>query len=198
MLTELVVGLSAWIIQDGNYGDFARGDTVAFAVEFYAPEKLAVSQPGDVATPSLRAVEASLHEIRGRVVHVADDWWVIDIGVGIFCEETPPADVRVGSWVRGTVNLGIDPFFYFERLVRQSNAPPLIHEWMIKKVEMQTAPFVEIRPRVMQRDPERTGWKDIHMTDAWGDDDGHADYILHCQRLPAPPRRALHRLEPAG
>jgi len=29
------IGLSAWIIQDGNYPDFALGDTVEFAVEFY-------------------------------------------------------------------------------------------------------------------------------------------------------------------
>jgi hypothetical protein len=29
------IGLSAWIIQDGNYPDFAVGTPVEFAVEFY-------------------------------------------------------------------------------------------------------------------------------------------------------------------
>ena len=29
------IGLSAWIVQDGNYPDFGVGETVKFAVEFY-------------------------------------------------------------------------------------------------------------------------------------------------------------------
>ena len=45
MVTDLVVRLSAWTIQDGNYGDFARGDEVAFAVEFYASQALTEFQP---------------------------------------------------------------------------------------------------------------------------------------------------------
>lgn len=32
------IGLSAWIIQDGNYEDFEQGQTRSFALEFY-PEK---------------------------------------------------------------------------------------------------------------------------------------------------------------
>ncbi len=31
------VGLDAWIIQDGNYGDFERGEVAEFALEFTLP-----------------------------------------------------------------------------------------------------------------------------------------------------------------
>ena len=31
---SLIIGLSSWFIQDGNYRDFKRGDQVAFALEF--------------------------------------------------------------------------------------------------------------------------------------------------------------------
>ena len=37
---EWLIGLSAWIIQDGNYGDFSVGQRAEFALEFYAREAL--------------------------------------------------------------------------------------------------------------------------------------------------------------
>jgi hypothetical protein len=37
MTDLLVVGLSSWIIQDGNYGNFSRGADAAFALEFHGP-----------------------------------------------------------------------------------------------------------------------------------------------------------------
>lgn len=36
--TEWEIGLSAWIIQDGNYDDFAAGQMAEFALEFYSPK----------------------------------------------------------------------------------------------------------------------------------------------------------------
>jgi hypothetical protein len=193
-MTELfVVELSSWIIQDGNYGEFARGDQAAFALEFYASHELVTFEPEGTPMPSLINAGAPLYKASGQVVHVADDWWAIDVGIAIFREETPPYSVRPGSWIRGAVHVGIDPFFYFERLAVQPDAPALIYDWTIEKIEMQTAPWIEVRPRLMERDPERLGWKEIDRTDAWKDDGGHAQYLLHCKRLPTPARRTLHR-----
>jgi len=120
---------------------------------------------------------------------MADDWWAIDVGILAFREERPPANVRQGSWLRGSAYIGIDPFFYFERLARQSGAPALIYDWKIVKIEVQTAPFIEVKPRVTERDQSLLGWKEIAETNAWDDDGGHAEYLLHCRRISGPARR---------
>ena len=39
-MEKINVGLSSWIIQDGNYEDFAVGQEQRFALEFYAPDGL--------------------------------------------------------------------------------------------------------------------------------------------------------------
>lgn len=183
----LVVGLSSWIIQDGNYRDFARDANSAFALEFYASPPLEDFEPDSVRTPSLTYVGDACYEVVGQVVHVADDWWVIDVGILVFREEKVPTSLRQGSWLRGKIQIGIDPFFYFERLAHQPGAPALIYDWKIEKIEVQAAPLIEVRPRVMERDITKLGWKEIVETSAW-DDEG--EYLLHCNRLDSPARRA--------
>jgi hypothetical protein len=80
---DLIVGLSSWIIQDGNYPDFDRNQQTAFALEFYPAENLQVYD--SQAAPSLSLTKSSarsaLYNAIGRVVHVADDWWVVDFGL---------------------------------------------------------------------------------------------------------------------
>ena len=193
MADNLVVGLSSWIIQDGNYGDFSRGDHAAFAIEFYASTELTAVNPRRRPTRSLIHVGDAQYRTVGQVVHVAEDWWVIDAGTQLYREDKPPHAVQVGHWLEGEICIGIDPFSYFERLTLQPNAPPLIYDWTIEKIEMQTAPFIEIHPRVMGRDPERLGWKEIASTDAWKDDEGRAEYLIHCKRADGPARRTLSR-----
>ena len=193
MADNLVVGLSSWIIKDGNYGDFNRGDRTAFALEFYASTALAEINPGHAPAPSLIHAGGAQYRTAAQVVHVADDWWVINAGTLLFREERPPRTVRRGTWLGGEIYIGVDPFFYFERLASQADAPPLIYDWMIEKIEIQTAPFIEIRPRMMQRDPERLEWREIESTNAWNADGGQAEYILHCQRIDGPARRKLSR-----
>jgi hypothetical protein len=189
---SLVIGLSSWIIQDGNYGDFCRGDAPAFALEFYAATPLEEFEPERTSVPSLIHNGGACYELVGQVVHVADDWWAIDAGILVFRDGQPPPNVRRGGWLRGRAYIGIDPFFYFERLANQPGAPALIYDWKIVDIEMQTAPFVETKPGVLERDPARLGWSEIAKTDAWRDDGGQADYLLHCKRLDSPARRTLN------
>jgi hypothetical protein len=187
MADTLVVGLHSWIIQDGNYGDFARDTNAAFALEFYAPALLEVLESNPRLAPDLIRVRDADYEITGRVIHAAEHWWVIDVGVLLFQEEKPPATVREGSWLRGKISIGIDPFFYFERLAHQPGAPAQIYDWKIERIELQTAPLVEVKPRVFERDPAKLGWKDVLETNAWEDE---GEYLLHCTRIggPRPPR----------
>ncbi len=183
MADRLVVGLSSWIIQDGNYGDFARDTDAAFALEFFASPPLEAFEPPSALFPSLTYIGDAIHEVVAHVVHVAEDWWVVDVGFLAFREEAPPANVRRGNWLRGKAYIGIDPFFYFERLVHQPGAPALIYDWKIEKIDIQTAPWIEVRPRTFERDPAKLGWKEIDRTNAWEDD---GEYILHCVRVGGP------------
>ena len=49
----LQIGLSSWIIQDGNYGDFECHAIERFALEFYS-EKGLYAGSGPVPDPSKR------------------------------------------------------------------------------------------------------------------------------------------------
>ena len=188
MQSAFIVGLSSWIIQDGNYPDFARGAQVAFALEFYSANGLSVLE-GAGKAPFLEHLHGSTYRIVGRVIHVRDlEWWAIDAGLLMYREEKPPLGLKEGDWVAGEVYVGVDPFFYFERLSRQHTAPALIYEWLIEKIEMQTAPFIKSDEGHMVRDPTRLGWREIAATKAWNDGVG-AEYVLHCERLASPPRR---------
>jgi hypothetical protein len=185
-MADVVVALDSWIIQDGNYGDFARDMNDAFALEFLASESLQQFEPGAAPTASLTRVKDACYEVSGEVVHVADDWWVINVGILAFQDGKPPAYVRQGNWLHGRIQIGIDPFLYFERLAIQPGAPALIYDWKIEKIEIQTAPLIEVKPRVFERDPAQLGWREIVETNSWGD---AGEYLLHCNRIGASVRR---------
>ncbi len=189
MSDALRLGLDAWIVQDGNYGDFETGDKAAFAVEFHAPELRA---PHPNADPAVGATwkRDSTYGITGRVLHVTPRWWVLDIGLPIY-NEHPLEGLRIGDRVVGEAYLGVDHFAYFERLALESDAPPLIHDWRIEAIDLDATPWVETAPRHFQRDAERVAWRNVGRTNAWKDDGGRAAYVLHCQRASEAPRRTL-------
>lgn len=184
MASQVIVGLSSWIIQDGNYADFAKGMDAAFAIEFWPAAPLVQFEASVSTEPSRTFLANGSHSVQGQAVYVADSWWVIDVGVLAFCEEQPPASVRPGVWLRGEIYLGIDPFFYFERLGHQPGAPALVYEWKVEKICEQTAPLIEIEPRVMGRDPAKLGWREVDETSAWENTSG--EYLLHCARVGGP------------
>jgi hypothetical protein len=193
---DLIVGLSSWIIQDGNYPDFVRDQQTSFALEFYPVKALQVDEPGTPSSIALinRPDWSARYNATGRVIYVADDWWVVDFGLLAFQEDKAGKHkFRPGDYVRGEISFGIDPFFYFEQLARRDDAPALIYDWTITKIEMQTAPRIETKPKYFERDPRLPGWREIEKTDAWQDDDGNAEYLLHCRRGEAPLRRKLRR-----
>lgn len=186
-MEALTIGLSSWIIQDGNYADFERGEG-AFAVEFYPLDKFVIGAQTDKSANSLlQHVADSRYRISGRVLHAAKNWWALDIGFGVYRDETPPVGAVPGASVQGLIVLSIDHYAYFENFGRQPGAPPLIYGWQVQRIELQTAPWIEVRPRNFERNPNRRGWREIEQTDAWNDDGGHAEYLFHCTRTAAPP-----------
>jgi len=195
MIEVLTIALDSWVIQDGNYGEFQTGDVEKFALEFGTRDRaLALAPPApapEPAGPSIKPVADATYRIRAPIVYLAPTWWVIDIGIPVYQEHVPPVGAALGQWVQGEISLGIDPFFYFERLSQLPGAPPLIFEWVIDAIDMQTAPFIETRPGLRERDRSRRGWKRIAQTEAWRDDDGNAEYLLHCKLRNRVPRLSL-------
>lgn len=181
---EIRVGLSAWIIQDGNYGDFALGDRAKFALEF-APS--GVLHRTDKDQLDARHLEAARHHVRARIVFVSSDCWVIDTGRFLaFQEIAPPEIAKVGAIVEGHVYVGIDPFFYFERLHTLFGMPALSYRWVVREIERETTPWVSDTfadgRKFLRRDETKTSFMPVAKTDAWHDDHGHGHYVLVCGR----------------
>jgi hypothetical protein len=166
--------------------EISQGGPTPPSLEFHAALTLEEFEPERAPAPMLIHMGSAHYELLGQVVHMADDWWAVDVGPLAFREQRPPANLHQGSWVRGDAYLGIDPFFYFERLAHRPGAPALIYDWKIAKIDMQTAALVEVESRVWKYDEARLGWKEIAETNAWNDG---GEYLLHCKRLDGPPRR---------
>jgi hypothetical protein len=176
--------LDAWIVQDGNYGDFHRGQTIEVAVEFAAEGELVASDPGSVGASQLAE---NTYRIGGRVVHAWERGVVVDFGIRAFTTtlaQPPPT----GAYVTGEVQLGVDPFDYFESLHKLPDFPPLLYTWRLEYIRRETTPWIERSPREFVRDEARRAFEDVAETNAWEDDGGHASYLLDCVRLDVPPK----------
>jgi hypothetical protein len=192
----MMIGLSSWILADGNYPHFKRGGRASFALAFYPanspvdtpPDWLSINPPG-VDHASMSHIEGSDYLITAQVTHVLEDesWWVIDAGMLMYRNAKAPDGLRPGCWVSGRFYVGLDPFDYFERLSRYHAAPALIYDWDVTKIELETTPVIESGPMRM-RDQARRAWREVDDTTArtggFGD-----EFVLHCARLNAPPRR---------
>jgi hypothetical protein len=187
-----VIGLDSWIVQDGNYDDFSRGQNASFALEFYPGPVTVVGS----ANPTASHLGGGRYSVEGQVVFAGEGAWVLDCGVYVYEQHPPPAGVVEGGSVRGEVSLGVDPFFYFEELAKLPGIPPLVYRWHIERIELDLAPWIEVGPRALARDPSRLGWKDVEATDSWNDDGGSAHYLLHSRLLDRPASR--HPAVPSG
>lgn len=176
----LNVGVDAWIIQDGNYGDFSVGQKVKFALEFY-PHSLSRSQRKSKAATHLRA---SLYRVCGQVVYRANEVWVLDMGFLAYQEAKPPKPATKGSWFEGEIYVGIDPFFYFEELNKLHGMPDLTYSFRIEQIFLETTPWItsqdESGRTVMNRDDRQESYREVSETDAWNHDNGNAHYVLRC------------------
>lgn len=190
------VGLDAWIIQDGNYPDFAVGEIVEFAVEFYQAPGTAIEVCSSDAFA--KPVNRASYDVVAEKVLVSDQLTVLDIGILVYQEGVSQFLMVEGSGrVRTQLELGVDPYMYLERLSKDDQIPALVYSWRILSILRQTAPFIEVtsdcdfgsKGKVMTRDLSKLGYEEIARTDAWRDDEGLGEYILHCDLLPVPAKR---------
>lgn len=156
------VGLSPWIVQDGNYDDFAVSQRREFALEFYAENGLA---PSSATAPSAEAYGQGRYRIAGRVIHREPHWWAIDVGVRCFQEAPPPETAMPGQFLEGEIYLGIDPFFYFESLSKEAGAPDLTYDWHIDSITRESAPLLRT-PNAWIPDESRMTAQSVGKTNA--------------------------------
>jgi hypothetical protein len=208
-------GLDAWVVQDGNYGDFERGQVVDFAVEL-TPLGDHLSPASDELSASLRPVAWRdespppppperqsaafslepdvVYDLIARVVARREGVAVLDCGIGVYCTFEPVTLAEVGRTIAVTGSLGVDPFTYFEQLAADEELPPLIRRWRIERIGRQLAPWREDEPGSFVRDANELTFAPVETTDAWKDDGGHASYALECVQLNDPPTRQRERM----
>jgi hypothetical protein len=180
-MNKFSIGISSWIIQDGNYGDFAVGETTKFALEF-SGNQLAPSQ---VKERSVQFLETSIYRIRAQVVYVDPKVWVIDFGILVFWESEPPVIAEVGSWIEGDIFIGIDPYFYMEYLHKLPNIPMLTYDWKVEGILREDTPWLKsVNERggvTLIRDVTREAWSEVGRTNAWEENEITSSYILQCE-----------------
>jgi hypothetical protein len=129
--------------------------------------------------------EGARYDLRGQVLFVLEEAWVVDVGIACYGNRHLPPNLSAGDMVAGTAYLGIEgPAVYDEAFFRA--APPLRYSWRIEGIKLETTPWVEVAPRSLVRDETRVGYVDIERTNATEDDGGRGHYLLDCALLGGP------------
>jgi hypothetical protein len=187
-MQTIFVGLDSWIIQDGNYGDFRVGEETHFALEFY-PYWTSTTA---VQSTQMTRQNSCRYSCQGRYAFLADNVCVLDFGLLAYNESRSPSNFKLNDWIEVAIYLGIDPFFYKDRLRNTPGIPPLFYEWLIEKIWLETTPWLENRDEgdrtVRTRNESQEAFREVEKTDAWNDDGGHAHYLLECRRIGGPQR----------
>jgi hypothetical protein len=138
-------------------------------------------------------IKESLYNVNGKVIFCSEGFVVLDIGILVYCETKELFEVN--KYLNGKINLGIDPYFYFEYGYKRKGIPPLIYSWTLTGLLIETAPFIEsildTDERILIRDPAKLKKIAINSTNAWYDDNGSASYLLICKVIDLKPAYKL-------
>lgn len=182
-MDSLFIGVSSWIIQDGNYPDFRIGDAINIALEFH-PYRVCESTSN---SSSIIRLASCHYRVNAKTIFLNDNVVVLDFGYLAYDQASPPRWMRSNSYVDADVYLGIDPFFYFEELHATRGMPELRYRFRVVGIELETTPWmstVDSHGRTIRnRDDSQTSFSPVAETDAWTDDDGNAHYILELERI---------------
>lgn len=181
------IGLDPWIVQDGNYGEFAVDDVRDFALEFWAD---AVSVTGSRERSPVH-LGGRRYRVQAPVLFVEGKMWMIDAGVLAYCDAGTPEGIAEGTWLSGEIVLGIDPFLYVDRYAAHPRVPDAVHTWRIAAIRERTAPTP---PPGVYLTPEEMDWtvREVRETDAWNEPgDKVVEYDLVCELLDVRAKRRL-------
>lgn len=179
------IGLSAWNIQDGNYPDFYVCQEIDFAVRFYAPQSkntkrfLAFGKsdirPSHSESLNIKPIGEDKYIINGKTVFSSPKGWIVDIGI-LVLEDGAPEWAETGDYICGEVKFEVDWYTADEILSRIPEAPPLVYTWRIEQIKIWDS-NIKAFDRELQR------------TDAWSEEEQHAEYLLICTKLDIEPDR---------
>lgn len=176
----LNIGLSSWIIQDGNYGDFEVDQDYRFALEFHATR----FDPTNDQRRYLKPLQGEDYRFCGEIIVSEAGLTVLDVGVLCYEERRTPLPEKFAA---GELSLGIDPFFWSENHRKRSDVPNLFYNWRVREIQRETTPWVETTNesggRVFKRRPGVRSFIPVAGTNAWEDDNGSAHYVLTCEPL---------------
>lgn len=182
-MNSLHIGVSSWIIQDGNYPDFRIGDVARFALEFH-PHTIQESKASSTACARMIA---SNYRVTAQTIFLKSNVIVLDFGLLAYDQALPPKWMKSGMSVDAEIYVGIDPFFYSEELHAARGMPELRYEFRVRGIDLETTPWISTVDSagrtMMKRDESQQSYQPIAETDAWSDDDGHAHYILDVERI---------------
>lgn len=203
MAQDWWIGLSGWVLQDGNYTDFAVGQVRQFALDLsYRRSDRLVPVTGVAARACAAVDDDAWYRVTAEVLRAArepmSDCFVLDFGLCAYTswmvldDLEPPTS---GAWLAGDVMLSVDPFEYMDRLARFPEMPSLIYTWTVEEIRLDTSPWIRVpyghplyvgpdAGPMRVRDPERRRWVAVDRTRMW-DDPG--SYTLRCTLHAAPP-----------
>jgi hypothetical protein len=190
------IGLSGWILQDGNYTDFRTGERRQFALEFGYNRRQRLRRVPAIAEPHARyARRGTEYEVVGQLLQTAETWgedpFVFDFGLRAYSSDLLVGDGEApqeGDWLSGEVSLHVDPFFYMNEFAQRPGAMPLIYTWTVEEIQLSTTPLIEVsygHPLYVGPDEgpdrvpdtDRESWRTVEKTRTWPDSGA---YRLRC------------------
>jgi hypothetical protein len=168
------IGLSYWILADGNYAGFEVSQIRQFALEFY-PKDLSHSGSFERVAELL---DRCTYRVNGIVEYVDKNMCVLNFGVRAYCEvdRLPqfwtevrgsgeiPSTLTAGQALKGTIRLGVDPFFYMEQFCREPNVIPLIYTWHVNAIHGQAGSRVWQEGEGWVVDEDKAQWHPLNST----------------------------------
>jgi hypothetical protein len=172
------LGIQAWVIQDGNYGEFVVGRRYDFEVEGLP---VTVEQSEVAKVPQIRHVEDGRHEFSGAVLRfLGHGAWVIDFGVHCYGKAPLPEGLRIGDALAGEVSFFLSSPAVYDQAF-ETKAPFRTYSWRVEGIRLETTPWVE-EGGVRRRDLTEPGYVAVQATNALADDPT-AFYLLDCTLL---------------
>jgi hypothetical protein len=208
MQREWWIGLAGWVLQDGNYTDFAEGQVRQFALEFgYLRHERLHPVTGKVRGCAAADDDARYHvtaNLLRSATNPMEDCFVLDFGLLAYTEWIVLDDLKpptAGLQLEGDIYLSVDHFAYMDELAKRSGMPPLIYTWRIDEIRLDTSPGMRVEHGhplyvgpdegpMMVRDPERRSWRNIEATDTWADE---GNYTLRCTLLETEPTNSMKK-----
>lgn len=197
------IGLELWIIGDGNYKHFQRGQIGDFALQFY-PRSIRITQE---KIKSAILIEDDIYRAVAEVVFHSEKTWILDFGLCAFDvynlhnfrDEINSSTVSIGDFLEIEFSLGLDPFYYFEQLHKVPGIPPIIYEWRIDSITAQTGFMIKDENNNWRwPDRENCSYSEVEKTDGPLLDEKRRNfdspvkqcltYILNCTQIDEKPK----------